>query len=97
MTPRLRDLAIIATAAFSLPACAPGDGGEEAGSQGMAAATLVYGPADGHDLPAADLGRVAVGDVAPDFTLESLRDGTITLSSFRGEREVVLVFYRGHW
>lgn len=55
------------------------------------------GPVDGHDLPGADLGRVAVGDTAPDFSLESYADGVVTLSDFRGEKDVILVFYRGHW
>jgi hypothetical protein len=38
-------------------------------------------------------GSLAVGDPAPDFTLP-LHDGSghVTLSSFRGERPVVLVF-----
>ena len=55
------------------------------------------GPADGADLPPIDTGRVAVGRVAPDFTLESKDGGTVTLSQFRGKKIVVLVFYRGHW
>jgi hypothetical protein len=34
-----------------------------------------------------------VGDVAPDFSLETLdHQSTVTLSSFRGEKPVVLVF-----
>jgi hypothetical protein len=55
------------------------------------------GPADGRELPAVDTGRVKVGDMAPDFTLESLQDGPITLSQYRGSKNVILVFYRGHW
>ncbi len=55
------------------------------------------GPADGAGLPPLDTGRVAVGTVAPDFTLESKDGGTVTLSQFRGKKTVVLVFYRGHW
>jgi cytochrome oxidase Cu insertion factor (SCO1/SenC/PrrC family) len=55
------------------------------------------GPADGRDLPAVDTGRVKVGAAAPDFTLESHRGGTVTLSQFRGKKDVILVFYRGHW
>lgn len=58
---------------------------------------VVLGPADGHDLPGVDLERVQVGDVAPDFTLASLAGPPVTLSDFRGEKNVVLVFYRGHW
>jgi hypothetical protein len=55
------------------------------------------GPADGRDLPPLDTGRVAVGTAAPDFTLRSKDGGTVTLSQFRGKKNVVLVFYRGHW
>ena len=36
---------------------------------------------------------VQVGDQAPDFTLRSGERETITLSSFRGEKNVVLAFY----
>ena len=55
------------------------------------------GPTDGAGLPPTDLGRVAVGKPAPDFTLEEKDGGTVTLSSFRDRKNVVLVFYRGHW
>lgn len=55
------------------------------------------GPHDGHDLPPADTGRVRVGDLAPDFTLESYGHGVVTLSDYRGAKDVILVFYRGHW
>lgn len=55
------------------------------------------GPADGHDFVGVDTGRVAVGDRAPDFTLESLEGAPVSLSDFRGRKDVILVFYRGHW
>ena len=55
------------------------------------------GPVDGAELPQIDTGRVAVGTVAPDFTLETMDPGTVTLSQFRGKKNVLLVFYRGHW
>ncbi len=55
------------------------------------------GPHDGRDLSALDTGRVAVGDVAPDFSLTSYAGPVTTLSDFRGEKTVVLQFYRGHW
>jgi hypothetical protein len=63
----------------------------------MEVAPLVLGPTDGHDLPGVDLERVQAGQMAPDFTLESLGGPWATLSDFRGEKNVVLVFYRGHW
>ncbi len=55
------------------------------------------GPADGHDLPGTDIERVAVGGEAPLFALESFDRGTVALSGFRGDKNVVLIFYRGHW
>lgn len=55
------------------------------------------GPKDGPTDPPADLDRVRVGDLAPDFTLEALDGRFVTLSSYRGRKNVVLVFYRGHW
>ena len=58
---------------------------------------IVLGPRDGHDLPGADLERVQVGDLAPDFSLVSLAEPVVTLSDLRGVKNVVLVFYRGHW
>lgn len=62
-----------------------------------AADAQALGPHDGRDLPPADLDRVQVGDTAPDFSLQSYDDGIVTLSDFRGRKNVVLVFYRGHW
>jgi cytochrome oxidase Cu insertion factor (SCO1/SenC/PrrC family) len=55
------------------------------------------GPKDGHDLPPTDAERVAVGDAAPDFSLRTLSGEVLTLSDLRGQENVVLVFYRGHW
>jgi hypothetical protein len=55
------------------------------------------GPKDGEDLPRTELDRVRVGDLAPDFSLLSYSGDVITLSDYRGNRNVVLVFYRGHW
>jgi len=55
------------------------------------------GPADGHDLPRAELERVAVGGEAPNFTLASFTGEAVELAGYRGAKNVVLVFYRGHW
>ncbi len=64
-----------------------------AAAQGMP----TLGPRDGAGLPPTDLERVAIGGAAPDFTLESKDGATVTLSSYRGRKNVVLVFYRGQW
>ena len=55
------------------------------------------GPLDGHDLPPTDLERVGIGDVAPDFRLASYSGDILSLSDYREQKNVVLVFYRGHW
>ncbi len=55
------------------------------------------GPVDGFDLPPTEIDRVAVGTEVPDFSLTAMNDDTLTLSDFRGQKDVVLVFYRGHW
>ncbi len=82
-------LALI-VAAVSLGGCSAGDGAP-------GASDVKLGPVDGLDLPASDLDRIKVGDVAPDFSLESLAGPVVTLSSFRGKKDVILVFYRGYW
>ena len=68
-----------------------------AGSESGAPAEPALGPHDGRDLSGVALDRIQIGDMAPDFTLESLAGGPVTLSDYRGRRDVVLVFYRGHW
>ena len=73
-----------------------GCGGEDASGGGNMDASA-FGPVDGRDLPPTDLERVQDGDLAPDFTLPSLDGPPVTLSDARGEQNVVLVFYRGHW
>jgi hypothetical protein len=78
--------------AVSLAGCAAQEGSSNAQDD-----ELVLGPADGHDLPGVDLDRVRVGQMAPDFALSSLGGPVVALSSFQGEKNVVLVFYRGHW
>jgi peroxiredoxin len=66
-------------------------------SSAQAQARMALGPNDGRDLPPTDIERVAVGAPAPDFTLTKMGGGSVTLSSFRGKKNVVLVFYRGFW
>ena len=55
------------------------------------------GPHDGRELSGLDTGRVALGDVAPDFSLMTYAGPVTTLSDYRGEKNVILIFYRGYW
>jgi len=41
--------------------------------------------------------QLAVGEMAPEFTLEDHNNQKVTLSSARGVRPTILVFYRGYW
>jgi cytochrome oxidase Cu insertion factor (SCO1/SenC/PrrC family) len=54
-------------------------------------------PKEEANLSPMDLNRVKVGEPAPDFTLEDSDGKNVTLSEHRGKKNVVLVFYRGHW
>lgn len=59
----------------------------------LASPTRAADPAPGAKRAA----PVAVGDVAPDFTLTDQNGRSHTLAAERGKRPVVLVFYRGYW
>jgi cytochrome oxidase Cu insertion factor (SCO1/SenC/PrrC family) len=63
----------------------------------FSAARAQLGPKDGTNLKPMDLDRVKIGDTAPDFSLENLDGKKISLSDFRGNKNVVLIFYRGQW
>jgi len=63
----------------------------------LAPAFAQHTPKEETKLAPTDLNRVNVGQPAPDFTLENYDGKPITLSGFRGKKNVVLVFYRGHW
>jgi cytochrome oxidase Cu insertion factor (SCO1/SenC/PrrC family) len=56
-----------------------------------------FGPKDGAGLNPTELNRVKVGEEAPAFALEDMNGNRITLSDFQNKKNVVLVFYRGHW
>ncbi len=72
-------------------------GGAETAENAEEPEDIMLGPVDGHDLPGVDLERIMDGQPAPDFSLESHAGPVVTLSDFQGEKNVVLVFYRGHW
>jgi cytochrome oxidase Cu insertion factor (SCO1/SenC/PrrC family) len=50
-------------------------------------------PAKAEPRPEPARTHLKAGDTAPDFTLPSTAGGTVTLSSFRGQKNVVLAFY----
>ena len=65
----------------------------------LAFAPSLAGAADASDEaePGQQAERVKVGDEALDFTLESLEGETYRLSDLEGEKQVILIFFRGAW
>ncbi len=55
----------------------------------------IYNP--GHLKPTDSVLKVKVGQLAPDFTLPAVHGGKVTLSSFRGKKNVVLSFVPAAW
>jgi peroxiredoxin len=51
----------------------------------------------GHLKPTDSTLKVKVGDMAPDFTLPAITGGTVSLSDYRGKRNVVLSFVPAAW
>ena len=58
---------------------------------------LPSSPSPTPDSSRTDLNRVVPGTAAPDFSLKAMNGETYNLSSFRGQKFVVLVFYRGYF
>jgi cytochrome oxidase Cu insertion factor (SCO1/SenC/PrrC family) len=73
-------------------------GGDEAMEQAAMdeVEEIVLGPTDGLELAPTDIDRVLAGQMAPTFSATSLTGPVVTLSQFRGKKNVVLFFYRGH-
>jgi hypothetical protein len=55
------------------------------------------GPLDGEGLSPTNIDRVQVGQSAPDFRLVDERGIIHQLSQYRGNKNIVLVVYRGYW
>ena len=89
-------LTLLAAGVVALGGCGGGDEAIEQAAMDEVE-EVVLGPTDGHDLSPTDIDRVFAGQMAPDFSATSLEGPIVTLSQLRGEKNVVLFFYRGHW
>ena len=54
---------------------------------------MVTGVVSCQDEKIQEMGKVKVGDIAPDFELKDKDGNLVKLSSFRGEKSVVVYFY----
>ena len=91
---RLGTAVALAAAMLALAACGP------AAPPAEDAPTATHQPAaassgDSSSGPAQE--SEPQGDLAPKFTLPSASGDSVSLDSFAGDRNVVLVFYRGFW
>lgn len=59
-------------------------------------ALFAYWTAVYSNMPSRPL-AIQVGAPAPDFELPDARGKIVKLSSFRSKKNVLLIFYRGHW
>ena len=69
-------------------------------AQAVAAMVLACGGQSADTVQVAGSGNGAAAELAPDFTLPNANaaDGTeISLSQYRDDQAVVLVFYRAYW
>ena len=85
--------ALIAVAALLLAACG------SAAEQEPASAPTATEPsaATGEATPVSAGATAASAKVAPTFELPNAKGETISLASYAGDKNVVLVFYRGFW
>lgn len=59
----------------------------------LALASLPFNVGAQDQKPAIATTNLKVGDIAPDFTLPSDQGSSVSLSSFRGKKNVILAFY----
>ena len=96
---RLGVVAALSLAVLALASC--GTSAEPADEAPAASATeLATAPVstpEGASAPADTPEPEAQGKIAPTFTLPSAAGESVSLDSFTGDKNVVLVFYRGFW
>lgn len=91
-------LLILCLAAFVLAAVlAACQGGQKEADSSALTRPLPSAASPTPDPNETDLNRVVVGSTAPDFALEAMNGETVKLSNYRGQKTVVLVFYRGYF
>ena len=95
--------AALFVAAFAIAACGssaePADGAPTAATEDTVSSQATE-PTESEDTESAattaDV-QEPQGEVAHKFELPNAKGGTVSLASFAGDKNVVLVFYRGFW
>ena len=84
---------VLSIAALALAAC--GSSSEPATES--PAATAAQAPTEAAQAASETTDAEPQGEMAPKFELPSGTGGTVSLASFAGDKNVVVVFYRGFW
>lgn len=63
----------------------------------VVAGVLTPRPTAAEETAPARVERIAVGQEAPDFTLTSSDGKTYSPSTLRGEKNLLMIFFRGTW
>ena len=87
-------LLMLCLAALALLAC---QGGQQEADSSALTRPLSGGASPTPDASETDLNRVVAGSIAPDFALEAMNGETVKLANYRGQKTVLLVFYRGYF
>jgi cytochrome oxidase Cu insertion factor (SCO1/SenC/PrrC family) len=88
---------LVGVSALLAAACTGGGGEPKKASVDSLTAPLPTATPPAVDARRTEPERVGAGSTPPDFTLEDKDGRAYTLSSYRGRKSVVLVFYRGHF
>ena len=102
--PSLALVSVFALLGLVVAACGGGDSTQPAAGASGPTPTSAPAPSGGESLPTSTVSQPTAtppsspaAGLAPPFTLPTARGGTVSLASYLGERNVVLVFYRAFW
>ncbi len=87
-------LPLAATFLVTVMIAACGTAAEPAAEESQSPSAAQVQDGEGSAAPGA---AISVASVAPQFTLPSAGGDTFDLAAFAGDKNVVLVFYRGFW
>lgn len=91
-------VAVLSLAMLALAACGPSaEPTEEALGVTAEPPSAASSTPDSDSAPDDTPEPEAQGKIAPKFTLPSAAGESVSLESFAGDKNVVLVFYRGFW
>ncbi len=89
--------AVMAAVLLFVAMAACGGAAEPSAGETQSAATAASSPAETDAGSTASEPAPPAANIAPKFELPGARGETVSLASYAGDKNVVLVFYRGFW